>query len=92
MMTKAQPKPDATTPREAYHTLEGWALGTLIENHAVAECSEHGHRRDKTDPDAWNHAREEACRNPFPGKTPETCLAALDQVMESIGDSCPNCD
>jgi hypothetical protein len=91
-MTNAQQKPVAPPARVAYLTLEGWALGILIENHAVAECSEHGHRRDKSDPDAWNNAREEAWRNPFPGKTPEACLAALDQVMHSIGDTCPDCD
>lgn len=75
-----------------YRTLEGWALGTLIENHAITECSDHGHRRDKADPEAWNHAREEAWRNPFPGHSPEACLAALEEVMKSIGDTCPDCD
>ena len=32
---------------------------------------------DRSDPDAWNRAREEAWRNPFPGATPEACIAAL---------------
>ena len=51
-----------------------------------------GHRRDGADPDAWNRAREEAWRNPFPGVTPEACIAAMDEVMRSIGDTCPDCD
>jgi hypothetical protein len=29
--------------------------------------------------------------DPFPGKSPEACLAALDGVMRSIGDTCPDC-
>ena len=67
--------------RPAYRTLQGWALGTLIEQGAVVECEHHGHRCDRADPDAWNRASEEAWRNPFPGVTPEACLAALDEVM-----------
>ena len=78
--------------RPAYRTLQGWALGTLIEQGAVVECELHGHRCDQADPDAWNRAREEAWRNPFPGVTPEACIAAMDEVMRSIGDTCPDCD
>ena len=66
------------TTRPAYRTLQGWALGTLIEQGAVVECEHHGHRCDRADPDAWNRAREEAWRNPFAGVTPETCIAAMD--------------
>jgi hypothetical protein len=77
--------------RPAYRTLPGWALGTLIEHGAVAECEHHGHRRDRTDPEAWNRAREAAWNSPFPGSTPEACLKALDEVMRWIGDSCPDC-
>ena len=71
---------------ERYRTLEGWALGILIENHAVTECSDH-----KADPEAWRHASDEAKRNPFPGKSSEECLGALEAVMQSIGDTCPDC-
>ena len=48
--------------------------------------------RDRTDPEAWNRARDEARHNPFPGTSPETAVAAIDEVMRSIGDSCPDCD
>jgi hypothetical protein len=91
MKTNTKSKDVFDHPRLAYRTLEGWALGILMENHAVTECYEHGHRRDRADPEAWNHAREEAWRNPFPGQSPEACLAALDEVMRSIGDTCPDC-
>ncbi len=77
--------------RPAYRTLQGWALGTLIEQGAVEECDHHGHRRDRSDPHAWNRAHEEAWRNPLPGATPEACVAAMDEIMRSIGDNCPDC-
>jgi hypothetical protein len=92
MTSKSQRKIlfEATTP--AYRTLDGWALGTLIEHGAVAECEHHGHRQDRSDPDAWSRAREEARYNPFPGTTPAVSAAAIDLVMTSIGESCPDCD
>ena len=31
-------------PRPAYRSLQGWALGILIEHGAVTECEHHGHR------------------------------------------------
>jgi hypothetical protein len=91
MKSKSQLKVPAAARRPAYRTLAGWALGVLIEQHAVTECEHHGHRRDRSDPDAWNRAREEAWRNPFPGATPEACITALEEIMRSIGDSCPDC-
>ena len=89
MKSKSQLKFSDAARRPAYRTLEGWALGVLIEQQAVTECEHHGHRRDRSDPDAWNRAREEAWRNPYPGARPEACITALDDVMRSIGDSCP---
>jgi hypothetical protein len=91
MKIKSQLKLSDAARRPAYRTLEGWALGVLIEQQAVTECEQHGHRRDRADPDAWNRAREEAWRNPFPGATPEACITALEEIMRSIGDSCPDC-
>jgi hypothetical protein len=58
MKSNTQHKVPPQTPHAPYRTLEGWALGKLIESHAVTECSNHGHRRDKADPEAWNHARD----------------------------------
>jgi hypothetical protein len=78
--------------RSTYRTLEGWALGILIEHGAVRECEHHGHMRDRSDPEAWNRARDEARQNPFSGTSTGACVAAIDDVMRSIGDSCPDCD
>jgi hypothetical protein len=79
-------------PQTAYATLAGWALGLLIEAHAVRECEEHGHMRDRSDPHAGEHARELARAEPFHGTSPEQAVAALDEVMRSIGDTCPACE
>jgi hypothetical protein len=91
MPSSPQRKLPPQAARPAYRTVQGWALGTLIEQGAVVECEHHGHRRDRGDPDALNRAREEAWRNPFPGVTVEACLAAIEDVMRGIGDTCPDC-
>jgi hypothetical protein len=77
--------------RPAYRTIQGWALGLLLEAHAIRECEQHGHMKDRTDPHAFEHAREVARVEPFPGTTPDQAVAALDEVMRSIGDTCPDC-
>jgi hypothetical protein len=53
-MPSAQPirKDAKTPPREPSRTLRGWAIGVLLETQAIRECEEHGHMRDRTDPDA----------------------------------------
>ena len=90
-MPPTQRKLPPQSARPAYRTLQGWALGDADRAAGVTECEHHGHRRDRADPDAWNRAREEAWRNPFPGATPEACIAAMDEIMRSIGDTCPDC-
>jgi hypothetical protein len=90
-MSSPQRKTSPPTGRPAYRTLQGWALGVLIEQRAVTECEHHGHRLDRSDPEARNRAREEAWWNPFPDATPEACILALEDVMRSVGDTCPDC-
>jgi hypothetical protein len=86
---KEHPAPARPT---AYRTLQGWALGLLLEEHAVRECPEHGHMRDRRDPEAWNRAREVARQHPFSETSAEASIAAIDDVLRSIGDTCPECD
>ena len=92
MITTPQRKLPLQNTRRAYRTLQGWALGTLIQHGAVTECEQHGHYIDRADPDSWNRAREEAWRNPFPSATAEACIAELEDVMRGIGDTCPDCE
>jgi hypothetical protein len=77
--------------RPAYRTIGGWALGLLLQTHAIRECEEHGHMKDRTDPHALDEARKIAGQEPFPGTTPAQSIAAIDDVMNSIGDACPEC-
>jgi hypothetical protein len=91
MKNTAQRKLPRHALRPAYRTLQGWALGTLIEQHAVRQCEHHGHALDRGDPEAWNRAREISWHRPFPGTSPEKCLGAIDEVIRSIGDACPEC-
>lgn len=92
MIITPQRKLPLQSTRPAYRTLQGWALGTLIEQGAVRECEQHGHYLDRADPDALSRTREEAWRNPFPGVTPDACIAALEDVMRWIGATCPDCE
>jgi hypothetical protein len=92
IMTQVKRKRSPRRERPPYRTLEGWALGLLVETHTIRECDHHGHMRDKADPDAWNHARELAAAQPFPGATKRDALKAIDDVMGTIGDTCPECD
>jgi hypothetical protein len=80
-----------TPSQPAYRTIRGWALVILLEAHAVRECDEHGHMKDHTDPHALEHAREIARQEPYPGSSPAQSLAAIEDVMSSIGDTCPEC-
>jgi hypothetical protein len=77
--------------RPAIRTLRGWALGVLQEAGAIYECEERGWARDRADP----HARERAfdiARQELPsGVPPDDAVAEVREVLDSIGDTCPEC-
>lgn len=77
--------------RPAIQTVEGWARSVLLEAGAIRECEEHGWMKDRADP----HAHERACRiaraEPAFGLSPDEAVAAIDDVLASIGDTCPEC-
>jgi hypothetical protein len=77
--------------RPAFRTIEGWARPILIEAGAIRECEEHGWMRDRSD----RHARERALlvarQEPPPGVSPDEAAAAVDGVLGSSGDTCPEC-
>jgi hypothetical protein len=78
-------------PREPYRSLRGWAIGLLLETGALRECVDHSHLCDATDPDAWRRARHIASEHPFKGVSPAEAVAAVEDIMRSVGDSCPEC-
>ena len=72
MKNRPQLKRSLGLRRPVYRTLQGWALGILIDQGAVVECDYHGHRIDRADPDAWNRAgrRLGGTRSPVPTRKP----------------------
>jgi hypothetical protein len=79
------------TRREPYRSLRGWAVGLLLETGAIRECVDHSHLCDATDPDAWRRARRIASISPFRGAAPAEAVAMIEDIMHSIGDTCPEC-
>ena len=58
---------------------------------AIRECVDHSHLCDATDPDAWRRARQIASSDPFKGASPAEAVAMIEDIMASIGDTCPEC-
>jgi len=77
--------------REPFRTLRGWAIALLLETGAIGECVDYSYLCDATDPDAWRRARQIASSNPFKGASPAEAVAMIEDVMASIGDTCPEC-
>ncbi|EHR00279.1 hypothetical protein [Bradyrhizobium sp. WSM471] len=77
--------------RPAIITLRGWALGVLQEAGAVHEFEEHGWAKDRADPHAREGAVDIASQEPPDGLSPDQAVAEVQDVLESIGDTCPEC-
>ena len=77
--------------RPAIRTVEGWARSVLLEAGAIRECEEHGWMKDRGDPHAHERARRIAREEP-PFELPaEQAVAAINEVLASVGDTCPEC-
>lgn len=77
--------------RPAIRTLHGWAISVLQEAGAIHECEEHAWMQDRADPHAREHALDIARRDPPAGLFPEEAVAEIRDLLESIGDTCPEC-
>ena len=77
--------------RPAFRTIEGWARSVLLEAGAIRECEEHGWMRDRSDSHAGERALLIARQDPPPGVSPEQAVAAVRDVLDAIGDTCPEC-
>jgi acetyl-CoA acetyltransferase len=80
-----------TERRPAIRTLRGWAISLLQEAGAVRECEEHGWMQDRSDPHARERAFDVARRDPPAGVSPDGAVAEVRDVLDSIGDTCPEC-
>jgi hypothetical protein len=69
--------------RPTIRTLRGWAIWVLQDAGAIRECEEHGWMQDRADP----HARERA----FDIARQYSPARGLGDVLDSIGDTCPEC-
>jgi hypothetical protein len=77
--------------RLAIWTLHGWAISALLEAGAIRECEYHGWMHDRADPHARERAFDIARRDPPSGISSQTASGAIDEVLDSIGDTCPEC-
>ncbi|MET4386692.1 hypothetical protein ABIB73_002437 [Bradyrhizobium sp. F1.4.3] len=77
--------------RTALRTVRGWATAVLQEAGAIRECGYHGWVQDRADPHARERAFEIARQDPPPGLSSEAAAAAITEVLDSIGDTCPEC-
>ncbi|WP_354053262.1 hypothetical protein [Bradyrhizobium sp. LB12.1] len=81
----------ASERRPATRTLRGWAISVLQEAGAIRECEEHGWMQERADPHARERAFDTARRDPPAGVCPDEAAAEVRDVLESIGDTCPEC-
>jgi hypothetical protein len=51
----------------------------------------HGWMQDRADPHARERAFEVARQDPPPGVSPQAPAVAIADVLDSIGDTCPEC-
>ena len=77
--------------RSAIRTLRGWAISVLQEAGAIRECEEHGWMQDRADPHARERAFDVARQDPPAGVSSQAAAVAIAEVLDSIGDSCPEC-
>src|ERR1700749_686116 len=77
--------------RPATRRLRGWAISVLHEAGAIRECEEHGWMQDRADPHARERAFDIARQNPPAGVSPELAPAEVRGVLDSIGDTSPEC-
>jgi hypothetical protein len=81
----------ASKQRPAIRTLRGWAIYVLQEAGAIRECEEHGWMRDRADAHARERAFDIARRTPPAGVSTDEAAAEVRDVLDSIGDTCPEC-
>lgn len=79
------------TKQPPIRTVRGWAIAVLNEAHAIHECEYHGWAKDRADPHARDQAIDIARQHPPPGLSPDAAALEVREVLESIGDTCPEC-
>jgi len=75
----------------AIRTLRGWAISVLNDAGAIRECEERGWMQDRADPHARERAFVIARQDPPAGVSSEAAAVAIAEVLDGIGDTCPEC-
>lgn len=75
----------------AWRTIERWAIQLLLEEGAIKQCPDHGYMQCRGDPYARTRAFQAAREEPPAGLSPEDAVAVLRDVLNGIGDACPEC-
>jgi hypothetical protein len=83
LMTKER-RPVIRSPR-------GWAISVLHEAGAIRDCEYHGWTKDRADPHARDRALDIARESPPPGVSGHAAAMAITDVLDSVGDTCPEC-
>jgi hypothetical protein len=78
-------------PRSVIRSLRGWAISILQEAGAIRECETLGWMQDRADPHARDRAFDIARRHPPQGLSRAKAIAEIEDVLNSIGDTCPEC-
>jgi hypothetical protein len=71
--------------------LRGWAISVLREAGAIRECETHGWMQDRADPHARERAFDVARHDPPPGTSSKAAVVTIDEILDGIGDTCPEC-
>jgi hypothetical protein len=77
--------------RPAARMFPGWAIAVLHEAGAIRQCEEHGWMQDRADPHARERAVAIARQHPPTGISPEHAVVEIRDMLDSIGDTCPEC-
>jgi hypothetical protein len=77
--------------RQAIRTLRGWAISVLLDAGAIRECEQHGWMMDCADPDSRDRALTIARQDLSFVLSADDAVAAIDDVLSSIDDTCPEC-
>ena len=77
--------------RPAIRSLRGWAISVLQEAGAIRECETHGWMQDRADPHARERAFDIARQDAPDGLSQAEAVAEIEDVLASIGDTCPEC-
>lgn len=80
-----------TTRRKQIRSLHSWAISVLLEEGVIRQCHDHGWMKETPDPHARERVLDLARFDPPAGYYADQAVAEMLDLLESIGDECPEC-